>query len=298
MFQDVWHGVLQAKRARSYKSQPHEYFVGFRNLESWRSWSRTHDVEAIRQAIIRSVQTYGLIEPFTGYERAASEVKINPNNLHETLSCKLLNSRKRALLMVLDTVLRRRGQRANPKLRLLSADAISRVAKILRGEYPYFLGTEYLPTEEARREYFPIPHMDLQDITYPDESFDVFVSADVFEHIPRLDLALAEIFRVLKPGGVLVSSFPFSPHRRHSQITAEIGPDGEINHLREPEYHGDPVNPGNGVLVYSVIGWSIFKQLKSIGFSNIRFEMVASARHGVVSDKSLGPMVLVAKKEA
>jgi SAM-dependent methyltransferase len=40
----------------------------------------------------------------------------------------------------------------------------------------------------------------------PDESVDVAVLALVIHHLPRRDLALAELFRVLRPGGALVVS--------------------------------------------------------------------------------------------
>ncbi len=39
--------------------------------------------------------------------------------------------------------------------------------------------------------------------------FDVVVSNQVFEHVPDLRGALAEISRVLKPGGVLICIFPY-----------------------------------------------------------------------------------------
>lgn len=38
-------------------------------------------------------------------------------------------------------------------------------------------------------------------IPFPDNYFDTVVHNQVFEHIPDLQLALAEISRVLKPGG-------------------------------------------------------------------------------------------------
>ena len=45
-------------------------------------------------------------------------------------------------------------------------------------------------------------------IPFADEFFDVVVSNQVFEHVPDLNIALAEISRVLKPGGVLLALFP------------------------------------------------------------------------------------------
>ena len=52
-----------------------------------------------------------------------------------------------------------------------------------------------------------IPNTIIADITdcretIPDESFDLVVSSDVFEHVERPWLAAAEIGRILKPGGL------------------------------------------------------------------------------------------------
>lgn len=45
-------------------------------------------------------------------------------------------------------------------------------------------------------------------IPFPDASFDVVVSNQVIEHVEDLELTLAEMHRVLRPGGVMLSVFP------------------------------------------------------------------------------------------
>ncbi|MEN3001829.1 MAG: class I SAM-dependent methyltransferase [Armatimonadota bacterium] len=44
---------------------------------------------------------------------------------------------------------------------------------------------------------------------FPDSSFDVVICTQVLEHVESLQHTLNEIMRVLRPGGVLIASFPF-----------------------------------------------------------------------------------------
>lgn len=51
-------------------------------------------------------------------------------------------------------------------------------------------------------------HAGIESIPYSDQFFDGVMSISTMEHLEDLDAALAEVKRVLKPGGVLVLSFP------------------------------------------------------------------------------------------
>lgn len=53
-----------------------------------------------------------------------------------------------------------------------------------------------------------VRELDGDKLPFPDGFFDLVVSNQVFEHVERLDTVLAEIARVLKPGGVVLSLFP------------------------------------------------------------------------------------------
>ena len=56
---------------------------------------------------------------------------------------------------------------------------------------------------EARARFGPLPIEHVSGVTLPfaDETFDLVLSFDVFEHIPDSDGHLAEVRRVLRPGG-------------------------------------------------------------------------------------------------
>jgi SAM-dependent methyltransferase len=88
----------------------------------------------------------------------------------------------------------------------------------------------------------------LERLTFPDETFDIFLTQDVLEHVFRPDLAVREIARVLKPGGVHVFTAPKHKHLLKSYARAKQHPDGSVEHLLSPEYHSSPIGDG-GCLV-------------------------------------------------
>ena len=269
----------------------------FGSAEEWETWRRElGEVKGIRQSILADVRSRGFVEPLTGIARYPYEIVIRDKDLHESISSHELNSRKRALLVQITLELSVRNWLTRRNIRILGAEALSRMALILRGKYPYYWGTEYLSDDAARQKYYPIPHMDLQTIDYPAESFDVFTSGDVFEHVPDLDRALKEIHRVLKAGGVLISSFPFDPGRLTTQVKASLSETGTVTHHGEPEYHGNPVAPSEGSLVFQLPGWDLLPKLASYGFEDAYYSIIASSHFGIVSSPQLGVFVLTASK--
>ena len=48
---------------------------------------------------------------------------------------------------------------------------------------------------------------DARKLPFADDTFDFIVSISVFEHVQNLDVALAEMYRVLRPGGFLFTEF-------------------------------------------------------------------------------------------
>jgi 2-polyprenyl-3-methyl-5-hydroxy-6-metoxy-1,4-benzoquinol methylase len=64
--------------------------------------------------------------------------------------------------------------------------------------------------EEARRWYGDLPIRRVKDtgLPFPDDSFDVVISLDVFEHIPDSDAHLREVWRILKADGTYLIQTP------------------------------------------------------------------------------------------
>jgi SAM-dependent methyltransferase len=55
-----------------------------------------------------------------------------------------------------------------------------------------------------RKPGLSVRDIDLTKISLPDASFDCIISLSVIEHIPAIERALAEMYRVLAPGGRLL----------------------------------------------------------------------------------------------
>jgi len=82
-------------------------------------------------------------------------------------------------------------------------------------------------------------NMDIQNITYEDEKFD-FISCDhVLEHVPDYKLAITEMHRVIKKGGVMELTVPLLPDHEHTyedeSLTSyydRVNAFGQFDHLR------------------------------------------------------------------
>lgn len=106
---------------------------------------------------------------------------------------------------------------------------------------------------------------DLQELSFADASFDVVLSSDVLEHMPQPYRAHAEIFRVLKPGGRHIFTVPYGEAMVRDDVRASLV-DGRIEYHAKALYHGDPVRPDEGILVWTIFGMEMLVRLKEIGF--------------------------------
>ena len=103
----------------------------------------------------------------------------------------------------------------------------------------------------------------LERLTYEDSSFDLVISSETLEHVPDLDAALAEIRRVLRPGGRHLFTVPLFPGVPETFARAVRRPDGSIEHLHLPISH-----PGGdwGYPVFTEFGADFPEILRRAGF--------------------------------
>lgn len=248
--------------------------------------------------VIAEVEAAGVTEPLTHRHFAPEEMRIDPTRAHVSLWAGKFNCRMRAGMLALEHAISALPAERRKAPKILGAEGLTDLARVLSGLFTYYLSTEFLPTEEERARHYPIQHLDLMDIRQPDEAFDLFYSAHVLEHVPDVHESIGQIARVLRPGGVLVSTFPFRSSRKETITKARLTKAGEIEHLTEPEYHGNPVHPGDGSLVFQLPGWDILDTCRAAGLTEAKLVQFTSTRHGVVGAGEIGSFALMARKPA
>ena len=212
-------------------------------------------------------------------------------NWRERMECQhcRLNSRMRASLDFLAT-----NMAASPNAAIYVTEQITPMYAALTARYSDVSGREYLGSDLPSGYINPdgVRHEDVTRLSFATASFDHVLSFDVLEHVPDYMAALREPYRILKPGGSLLMTVPFSLGSE-SNIVRAVVENGEICHLMEPEYHGDPVT--GAVLCYYHFGWEFLEQMKSVGFSAASAHFFWSAERGYLGG---APMVLHARRSS
>jgi SAM-dependent methyltransferase len=89
----------------------------------------------------------------------------------------------------------------------------------------------------------------LEFLSFPDDTFDLFITKDVLEHVFNPDIAIREIMRVLRPGGAHVFTTPKHRSMTNSAPRATLN-DGLVVYLKEEDYHGNPVGDGRALVTW------------------------------------------------
>ena len=124
----------------------------------------------------------------------------------------------------------------------------------LKRNCKHYSDSHFFPGVEPGKMHQGFRCENLDKLTFDDNSFDLFITSDVFEHVMNPEKAFAEIARVLKPGGLHIFTMPWYPELRISRRRAMVNDAGEIKHIEEAIYHGNPISD-KGSLV--TIDWGL-----------------------------------------
>ena len=143
-----------------------------------------------------------------------------------------------------------------------------------------FFYSEYFPdiipgTRIEERGYCE----DIQNLSFPNDYFDLVITEDVLEHIRDYKKALVEIRRVLKQGGYHLFT---APYRLDGPTLVRVDTSGETDvFLTEPEYHGGRFT--RKMLAYRTFGTNFLDELDESGFdSTVSSSQPTDLEHGIV----------------
>lgn len=164
--------------------------------------------------------------------------------------------RERALMRALELYFPDWGSKTIHESSPIQRGASIRLAKACAGYIPSQLFPDVDPG--AMRE--GVRCENLEALTFPDQSIDIHVTQDVFEHVFNPKLAFRDLARTLKPGGAHVFTVPIVNKHKPSKVRARLKDDGTVIHLEDPVYHGNPMSK-DGALVTVDWGFDICKYI-------------------------------------
>jgi SAM-dependent methyltransferase len=133
---------------------------------------------------------------------------------------------------------------ARPSRRLSVLETSPRLGDLYRRAMGVWF--DYTASDFDERAHRASVRLDLQQLDLPDASLDVVLSAHVLEHVPDTGRAVAELYRVLAPGGRLLLQVPVLQGVTAPPIT--------------PEFHGDDTP------VFWRFGFDLADRLRAVGF--------------------------------
>jgi SAM-dependent methyltransferase len=187
--------------------------------------------------------------------------------------------RERALALVLE--------RRFPGWRRLaiheSSPADRGISRKLARECPGYVGTQFFPGEPPGVTVRGFRNENLEALSFPDAAFDLTITLDVMEHVNQPDTVLREVRRTLKTGGAYLFTVPTYKQRVASERRAHYKPDGSVEHMAEPEYHGNPVDDA-GSLVTFHYGYDFAELIAAWSGLGVEVTRFCDPFHGVIGE--------------
>jgi SAM-dependent methyltransferase len=175
-----------------------------------------------------------------------SETEFHANNpwLRDHYVCKKCNSipRQRHLQMILD--------RNFPGWEEMLMHESSPSTWMI-GQYAKNYSTsQYMPNVEPGSVSHGVLCQNLEQLTFENETFDIFITQDVMEHVFNPEKVVSEVMRVLKPGGSYIFTAPKHKGLLETTQRARMHDDGTVEHLMPEVYHGNPIGDGRALVTW------------------------------------------------
>lgn len=150
------------------------------------------------------------------------------------------------------------------RLNIYEPGTIGAFRKLLKS-LPNYYQSDYYPEDVRANRSSDLPHQNLEELSYSDQSFDLVITSDVLEHVRKPMKAFAEIYRVLKTGGYHIFTVPLQ-EPLPSKTVPRVDTSGPVDfHILPEYYHGD--GKGGRSLVYNEFGRDIVEMLSAVGYS-------------------------------
>lgn len=165
------------------------------------------------------------------------------------------------------------------------------------------IACEFFPEGKVSGEIIKGPrgnlvrHENLMNTSFPDSTFDLVLSTEVFEHIPDPYQAHREIYRILKPGGAHVFTVPFTSQSKDMVMSVMDPNSGAITHVHPdaPQYHGDALR-ADGVIVFVLFGDEMLSKLCDIGYDVNVVNQYTNPAYGIYGYNSGLSFIAVKRK--
>lgn len=140
-------------------------------------------------------------------------------------------------------------------------------------ELPGYVRSMYLPGVDGGEVVDGVRCENLMALSFASGGLDLVITTDVLEHVRHPYVALAEIFRVLRSGGIHVFTVPcVHPLAQHTVERVDVRGEEDVFILEPVYHHGTD-------LVYNEFGQDLVQRLAEIGFETevVRFDLADHA---------------------
>lgn len=109
----------------------------------------------------------------------------------------------------------------------------------LENKVEHYIGSCYYPDKEWNTEVNGLINQDAENMTFPENSFDLIIHEDILEHLFDPEKGVREMLRVLAPGGNMIFAVPMHNSLQETQQRALRTANGTVEHKQPAEYHAE-----------------------------------------------------------